>query len=138
MRILRALLPYLSAVLVLAAIYTGWTLFSRWDEKRRDERAARQAEAIADKRIIDRLGGDKLKIVQFMASPGVVHRGGRALVCYGVVNAKSVRIDPHIEDIGPALSRCLEVFPKHTTEYKLTAQDAEGHTVAGSIILRVK
>ena len=138
MRTLRTLLPYLTAVFVMAALYTGWTFFSRWNENREAERAAKEAEAQADKRIVDRLGGGKLKILAFWARPGVVRPGERALVCYGVASAKSVRIEPHIEDIGPALSRCLEVFPKHTTEDKLTAEDAEGHKATGSIVLRVK
>lgn len=138
MRTLRTLLPYLTAVLAMAAIYAGWTIFSRWNENREAERAAKEAEVQADKRIVDRLGGGKLKILAFWARPGVVRRGERALVCYGVANAKSVRIDPHIEDITPALSRCLEVFPKHTTEYRLTTEDAEGHTATGLIVLRVE
>jgi hypothetical protein len=128
----------MTAVLAMAAIYAGWTIFSRWNENRESERAAKDAEARAAKRVVDRLGGGKLKILAFWARPGIVQRGERALVCYGVANAKSVRIEPHIEDIGPALSRCLEVFPKHTTEYRLTTEDAEGHTATGSIVLQVK
>lgn len=135
---MRTLLPYMTAVLAIAAIYAGWTIFSRWDANRESERAAKQAEAQADKRIVERLGGGKLKILAFWPEPGEVRPGGRALVCYGVASAKSVRIDPHIEDITPALNRCLEVFPKHTTEYKLTAEDAQGHTATESIVVRVK
>jgi hypothetical protein len=138
LRTLRTLLPYMSALLAIAAIYAGWTIFSRWNEPREADRAAKQAEAQADKTVVDRLGGGKLKILQFWAEPGAVRHGERALVCYGVANAKSVRIEPHIEDVGPALSRCLEVFPKHTTEYKLTAVDAQGHSATGSIVLRVE
>ena len=55
-------------------------------------RSAKEAEAQADKRIVNRLGGGKLKILAFWAEPGVVRRGERALVCYGVASAKSVRI----------------------------------------------
>lgn len=128
----------MTALLVIAALYAGWVIFSRWNENREVERAAKEAEAQADKRIVDRLGGGKLKILAFWARPGIVRPGERALVCYGVSNAKSVRIDPHIEAIAPALSRCLEVFPRHTTEYRLTAEDGEGHTATGSIVLQVK
>lgn len=128
----------MTAVLAMAALYAGWIVFSRWNENHEAERAAQEAEAQADKRIVDRLGGGKLKILAFWARPGIVKRGERALVCYGVANAKSVRIDPHIVDIAPALSRCLEVFPKRTTEYRLTTEDGEGHTATGSIVLRVE
>lgn len=138
MRTLRTLLPYTTALFVIAALYAGWIVFSRWNDNRKAERASKEAEAQADRRIVDRLGGGKLKILAFWAEPGKVRRGGRALVCYGVSNAKSVRIEPHIEDITPSLSRCLEVFPKRTTEYKLTAEGSDGHAATGSIVLKVE
>jgi hypothetical protein len=137
MKPLRALLPYLTIGVVLAAIYAGWTVYSRWNAHREEERAAKAAEAEADKKIVDEYGGGKLKILAFYASPGAVKPGGRALVCYGVANAKSVAIEPHIDDIAPSLSRCIEAFPRRTTEYKLIATDAKGQTATQSFVLRV-
>ena len=138
MQTLRGLLPYLTVVLIIAAIYAGWTVFSRSQQNRRAEQAAKQAELEADRRVVDTLGGDQLKILAFYASPGIVKRGQKSLVCYGVSNAKAVSIDPHIDDITPSLSRCLEVVPKRTTEYKLTAGDAKGHSTSQSFVLQVK
>lgn len=138
MRTLRTILPYMTALFLIAAVYTGWVVFSRWNAKREGERAAKEQEAREAKQVIDRLGGGKLKILSFWARPAVAKRGARVLVCYGVVSAKTVRIDPHIDDITPSLSRCLEAFPKHTTEYKITAEDGEGHTATGSITVRVE
>lgn len=138
MRGLRAVLPYLTAGVVLAAIYAGWTVYSRWSANREGERAAKAAEAEADKKIVDQYGGGQLKILAFYSSPAAVKPGGRALVCYGVANAKSVAIEPHIDDIGPSLSRCIEVFPQRTTEYKLTATDAKGQGATQSFVLRVE
>jgi len=137
MRGLRALLPYLTVVVVLAAIYAGWTVYSRWNANRESERAAKAAAAEADKKIVDQYGAGQLKILTFYASPAVVKPGGRALVCYGVANAKSVAIEPHIDDIAPSLSRCIEAFPRRTTEYKLVATDAKGQTATQSFVLRV-
>lgn len=137
MRSLRALLPYLTIAVVLAAIYAGWTVYSRWSAHREEQRAAKATEAEADKQIVDRYGGGKLKILAFYASPATVKPRGRALVCYGVVNAKTVAIEPHIDDIAPSMSRCLEAFPHRTTEYKLSAADAEGHTVTQTLTLHV-
>ena len=138
MQALRSLLPYVTVVLIIAAIYAGWTIFSRSQENRRAEQAAKQAEADADRRVVNALGGEQLKILAFYASPGVVKRGQKALVCYGVSNAKTVRIEPRIDDITPSLSRCLDVVPQRTTEYKLIAADAAGHESSQSLVLQVK
>lgn len=135
---MRKLLAYTTVLLIIAAVYSGWTMYSRWSGNRAAERASKRQEAEADRTTVDRLGGDKLKILSFYPSPGVVKRGGRALVCYGVANAKAVEIEPHIDEITPSLSRCLEVFPKRTTEYKLTAEDAAGHKESQSFVLQVK
>ena len=135
---MRKLLVFTTVLFIIVALYTGWTMYSRWSRNRAAERASKQEEAEADRTIVNDLGGDKLKILNFYANPAIVKRGRRALVCYGVSNAKTVEIEPHIDDIAPALTRCLEVFPKRTTEYKLTAEDAAGHRESQSIVLQVK
>lgn len=61
------------------------------------------------------------KITQFYASPNVVGPGERSLLCYGVENTAIVTMTPQTEDLTPSLSRCIEVFPKQTTEYTLSA-----------------
>ncbi len=65
-------------------------------------------------------------ITQFYASPDVVPPGGRALLCYGVENTSKVAINPPIEQLSPALSRCIEAHPKTTTTYTLTAESPNG------------
>ncbi len=137
MHSLRALLPYLTVVLVLSLLYAGWTIFSRYRANQNAIQNAKTAEAEADKKVVD-VYGDTLKIMTFYASPGVVKRGEKALICYGVSNAKTVKIEPHVDDITPSLSRCMDVSPKRTTEYKLTAADAQGHTTTQSFVLRVE
>jgi len=137
MESIRALLPYLTVLVVLSVLYAGWTIFSRYQANQNAIQSAKKAEAEADRKVVD-IYGEQLKIMAFYASPGVVRRGEKALVCYGVSNAKTVQIEPHVDDITPSLSRCLDVFPKQTTEYKLTAADAQGHTTAQSFVLKVE
>lgn len=137
MDLLRKLLPYTSLLVLIALGYAAWTFWSRHEENQRLEQAAKNDEARRDAEVTRTLGGDSLKILTFYASPAKVARGEKALVCYGVSNARSVRIEPRIEDIKPAISRCLEVHPKADTEYKLTAVDAKGKEAVQSFTLHV-
>lgn len=117
-------------LVVIGLAYNGWTLWSRRVDTGRIERAARDEEARRAAAVVRMTGGSQLKILSFY--------GSRNLLCYGVANAKTVRIEPLAEDIKPALSRCLEVHPEKDTEYKLVAEDAAGQRVEQSFMLRVK
>lgn len=138
MRVIRALLPYTTAAAVLAVFYLAWVFASRWNETRRMERAAAAQKARANKPLAGVYGSGRLKIISFYASPGMLARGERALLCYGVENATAVRLEPPVDRVWPSLSRCVEVAPNQDTRYTLTAQDAEGHTATESFVLRVK
>lgn len=78
-----------------------------------------------------------LGIINFYASPPAIFPGRSASVCYGVMNAVSVAIDPPIAEVSPALTRCFEVSPKTTTRYTLTAADKRGNRVSRSFLLNV-
>jgi hypothetical protein len=65
-------------------------------------------------------------IVNFYATAPTVPRGDKEMLCYGVENARSVWLEPPRQELSAALSRCVEVEPKETTTYTLTAQDAAG------------
>jgi hypothetical protein len=78
-----------------------------------------------------------MRILMFYASPGVVVEGEAASLCYGVMNAKSVKIFPLDEELRPSFNRCLEIFPRHDTEYELTATDAAGATIRQSLTVKV-
>ena len=134
---LRNLLPYTTAAVVVATLYAGWTLWSRHQSTAQAEQAQKQQEAQRDETIVHQLGDGSLKILTFNASPAIVKPGEKVLVCYGVSNAKEVKIDPPLEDISPSLSRCLEAHPRKTTEYTLTARDAGGHEAKQSLTLQV-
>jgi hypothetical protein len=125
---LRRVLPYTSAGVVVALIYTGWTFYSRWADTRLAEERAAAAKLAFDQKTLDMIGSD-LKITQFYASG--------TLVCYGVANAKSVKIDPPIEAITPSLSRCLQA-PHKSADYTLTAEDEAGHSVSQTITVKVQ
>ncbi len=135
MGLLRRLLPYTSIAVVLALAYAGWTLLSRRHTDHANEQAAQAQKAKADRKIVEADGDGHLKILTFYASPPVLKTGEKGLLCYGVANAKAVRIEPQIEAITPSLSRCIEVSPKVKTEYTLTAQDSAGQSERRSVAI---
>jgi hypothetical protein len=138
MQVLRKVLPYTTAGVVLAALYMAWVFASRWNDDRRIEHAATAQRSKLDREITELYGSGRLKILSFYVSPGLIRRGEKALVCYGVVNARTVRLDPAIERVWPSASRCFTVMPDRETRYTLTAEDANGHTATESFVLQVK
>ncbi|HEY1339800.1 MAG TPA: hypothetical protein VGF59_19945 [Bryobacteraceae bacterium] len=66
------------------------------------------------------------KITQFYATVPKIAPGEKALLCYGVENAKTVWLSPPRHELSAALSRCVEVTPSATTTYTLTAEGASG------------
>ncbi len=75
--------------------------------------------------------------MSFYASPGVIRSGDSANLCYGVNGASQVRLEPPVEKVWAAQSRCFAVSPRADTEYKLTAEDTAGHSVSQSFLLKV-
>lgn len=78
-----------------------------------------------------------MKITAFYARDVLVIEGGSTVLCYGVSNARSVRLDPPVESITPSLNRCIEVRPKGETRYTLTAEGSVGESVSESVTIRV-
>jgi hypothetical protein len=95
------------------------------------------AEAAASAQFMRIYGGNAVKILQFYARDGDLTEGGKSVICYGVLNAKSVHIDPPVEGVAPALNRCVEIAPEHETRYTLTAEGTDGRTVSESFVLGV-
>jgi hypothetical protein len=77
------------------------------------------------------------KIVQFYASSGEVAKGEPVTVCYGVENAKSVRVEPPVEELKPAITRCFQVTPARDTAYTLIAEGYDGESVSESFTIKV-
>jgi len=78
-----------------------------------------------------------VRITHFYASPPVLEPGERATVCYGVENARAVRLDPPVEEVRPAYNRCFQVAPARDTTYTLVAEGHDGKTVSASFELKV-
>jgi len=79
-----------------------------------------------------------VRILQFYASVGSLTAGQKALLCYGVENARSVRISPMQQRVYPAASRCLEILPEHTTHYMIMAEGYDGQVATRSLTLAVQ
>ena len=131
-----------SGVLVCVAIYVGFVLLTRYQSNREFERrdAAQKAEQrrADDRRAVEQLGGSELAIRSLYVSPGLIHRGEKAQLCYDVANAKSVTLDPPEGEVWPSHSRCVDLAPKKTTRYTLTITDGSGKTATESVELQVR
>ena len=131
-------LLYTSILLGIALMYVGWIFFSRWQENREIERKAAEEKKAADQSVVEMLGGNQFAILNFYASPGEIRRGETAQLCYGVSNAKTVRIEPQTSAVWPSYSRCVDVAPKKDTTYTLTAEDAAGHIKTATVTVKVR
>jgi hypothetical protein len=132
--LLRRMMILLAFAVVAAAIYDGGIFYSRWNERRKAEQANAKSEADHARQAIDSVGGGGLKILNFYAAPGSIRR---ARLCYGVTGAKNVRLEPPVEEVWPAITRCVQVSPAKDTEYKLIADDGQGHSTAESAVVRI-
>lgn len=79
-----------------------------------------------------------VRILQFYASVGSLTAGQKAQLCYGVENARSVRISPMIQGVYPSLSRCMDILPEHTTHYMIMAEGYDGQVATRSLTLAVQ
>lgn len=138
MDFLRRLLPYTTAAVVIAAIYAGVTLYSRYRDQVEEQKKIEDRKAALDRKVVAAYGGEQLTILTFAAEPPVVAPGGRVLLCYGVNNAITVKIEPDVPPIKPAVTHCLEVHPKRTTRYTLTAEDAKGNRKEQGLTIQVR
>jgi hypothetical protein len=80
---------------------------------------------------------DPVKILAFYPRDAVVTEGEKTLLCYGVSNAASVRVDPPVDGVSPSLTRCVEIRPKVETRYTLTAVGSDGQSVSQSATVRI-
>ena len=125
-------------VVLFAAVYSGYIVWSRWHERHLAEQQERMRESENARRVVDTYGGNKLTILHFYATESDIRPGAATNLCYGVSNAAAVRIDPAVNDVWPSISRCIEVHPKQSTSYKLIALDKGGHEETASVAIQVK
>ncbi len=136
--LLRRALPWLSVIVLVAAIYDGAIFYSRWSGNQAIERARDAKETERAQKMVELTGGDTLKISNFYALPGAIPAGGHSTICYSVNGAKTLRLEPPVEEVWPALSHCFDVSPRRDTEYKLIAEDGGGHSVFESLVIKIK
>ena len=77
------------------------------------------------------------KITQFYSSTPRVSKGEPATICYGVENAVAVRIEPPVDELHPALARCIQFQPAGRTKYTLMARGKGGDEVSQSLSLQL-
>jgi hypothetical protein len=132
---------YSSIVLIVVAVVVGWILFSRWSDNKQIERRAaeekQEKQQESDRVALDQMGGKTLDIQAFYANPGAVHRGESVQLCYGVANAKTVKLEPQPNPVWPSYARCVDVKPTKTTTYTLTIDDGAGNTKTQSLEVKV-
>jgi hypothetical protein len=127
-----------AVALAAAALNTGWVFWSRYESNRAMDEQLREKQRAEAARVVENLGGTEFQILSFYASPGIITRGETAQICYGVANAKSVRIEPEVGETWPSYGRCMDVSPIKDTTYTLTAEDAAGHSLTSTLTLRVQ
>jgi hypothetical protein len=116
----------ITGAFIVAAIYAVWVIAGRGSGHEPQKASIPAPDT-----------GSGVKIVGFYARDGMVTEGGKTVLCYGVLNARAVRIDPPVEGVWPALNRCVEVRPKGETRYILTAEGSDGKAVSESITIHV-
>jgi hypothetical protein len=133
---------YSGVALAIVVLVVGWILVARWLENRgieqraKEERTEKQAEQ--DRAALEQFGGKELAIQNFYASPGTVHRGESTQLCYGVANAKTVKLEPQSNPVWPSYSRCVDVTPTKSTTYILTVADSAGNTKTATVEVKVR
>jgi hypothetical protein len=136
--VLQTLSRFATVGVLIAAIYVGWTFYSRHlsDEQAAQALAAKQHEE--RQRQADLIfGSGEVKIVSYSVDKSSVKRGEEADLCYGVVNATKVVIEPHVEDSKPSSYHCLTVAPKTTTTYTITASNQKGDSKSLAVTVHV-
>ena len=119
----------LAAAALIAAATLARTAWQRWKPVAAPPRPVTG--------VPQELATDKLKILMFYA-PQLPERGRPFTICYGVLNAVRVELDPPLETIAPSISRCVEVTMQKAGRVTLRAYDGAGRSVSESIEIPVR
>jgi len=124
---------------LFVGLYVGWVFYSRWEANQAIADKAAENQRAKDKQTFELMGGIRFEILDYSANPANIQAGEKSSLCYGVSNAKAVKIEPEAEEpVWPAFSRCVHVSPRKTTTYTLTIEDGAGHTKSESVEIRVR
>ena len=134
-------LAYGAILLLAAAVYAGWIFLSRHRSNRayqeRIERQQAERQRQNDQAAESQLGGSELAIQMLYATPEI-RRGETAQICFGVANAKTVALAPGAPSVWPSHNLCVDVNPKNTTTYTLTATGKDGQQVQQQVQVKVR
>ena len=136
---MRKVLAYTWIAVAIAALYVAWVFYSRHERTVREQeelQKRKQDEAERANRMI--FGSGEIQFTTFAAEPGVLRRGEKGELCYGVVNAVRVELDPPIEPAKPTYRHCVEISPRKTTTYTIKASDSKGNSKSASLTVQVK
>jgi hypothetical protein len=126
----------LIVVLAPALAYLSFVFVARY-AVRRQPAAPKSADWAKRQAEFERVyGGTALRIIQFYSPNGDLMEGDSTVICYGVLNAKSVRIEPPVEGTGVALNRCVSVAPQDDIRYTLIAEGNDGSIASESFVIR--
>ena len=81
---------------------------------------------------------EPVKITHFYAGSKEIPDNQSVGLCYGAENAKTVRLEPPVEQLKPGTNRCFYLTPDRTTTYKLAAEGFDGSTATQSVTVRVR
>jgi hypothetical protein len=123
--------------LAIVAAQLGWTWLARRDGNLRIRRTIAGMRGRIDSGSAPDTG-TAVRIVQFYARSAEIVDGEQDIICYGVHNAKIVRLEPEVERLTPALVRCFWVDPRQDTTYRMTAEGDDGSRAEASFTVRVR
>ncbi|MEJ2109652.1 MAG: hypothetical protein P8Z37_07010 [Acidobacteriota bacterium] len=121
----------------LICLYLGWVYVSRWREQQALREIMDEQKGSQESTLSDYYGDGDLKLLNFYTTAPYLPLGETAKLCYGVASAETVRIEPPVEDVWPAISRCVDIAPQKDTIYRLIAEDAEGNTVSAEVSVKI-
>ena len=114
-------------------------MYSRHQATVQAARAAEEQKAEAQKRVNEHIfGSGEVTFSTLELADATITPGQTTQLCYGVVNATAVKIDPPIEQLKPSSRHCLDISPKKTTTYTITALGANGTSKSLPVTIRVK
>lgn len=137
--ILEKILPFVTVAVIIAALYVAWTFYSRYESNKQTVERIEAEKKAKEKQVVNQIyGSGEIRFTTFSIDTPVLKRGAKAELCYGVVNAKSVKLEPPVEPIKPMYFHCIEIAPKKTTTYTITADNEAGQSKSESLTLKVQ
>jgi hypothetical protein len=137
---LETILPYTTVAVIVAALYVAYTFYSRHESTRKAQEAIAAQQEDARKHQVEQIyGAGEVRFTTFGADEAVITPGHSTQLCYGVLNATSVKIDPPLSEPGKVTAHhCVEISPRETTTYTITASNGKGDFKKESVTVQVK